>query len=290
QSSSKKSQNTQVIPHILTMSATPIPRSLMLTIFSHLEISILDEMPFGQKPIETWLTPQTKRLDGYRWIGQQLEKKPNNLALVVCPFIDPSDHEAFTDVKAATQVHQELEKLLSNQPSIKLALLHGRQKKAKQEKIIKQLYSKKINLLVTTTIVEVGVDLPQANIISIESADRFGLASLHQLRGRVGRQGQQSYCLLFSSSGGEATRKRLKLFAQETNGIKLAEQDLKNRGAGDLFGTRQSGLDELRFASWTNLELISLARKIALKIKTQNLDWKPLIEPTTDHNTKVAAN
>jgi ATP-dependent DNA helicase RecG len=276
-------------PHILTMSATPIPRSYMLTIFSHLNVSLIKQMPFGQKPLKTWYVPNSKKADAYDWVIGQLKtsNQNNQLAMVVCPFIDPSDHEAFSQVPAATEIYEKLQQKYGDQ--LQIALLHGQQKPDQQQKVIKQLFAQKIDLLIATSIVELGVDLPQANIMLIEGADRFGLASLHQLRGRVGRQGQASYCVLFSSSQSAEAKKRLKLFAQETDGLKLAELDLQNRGAGDLFGLEQHGLDELRFASWNNLALIKQAQKIAQQIQKQKLDWQPLFKIKTNDQL-LAAN
>ncbi len=275
-------------PHILTMTATPIPRSYMLTIFSHLNVSLIKQMPFGKRPLKTWYVPNSKKDDAYNWAAEQLQNSSQNnqLAMVVCPFIDPSDHEAFSQVPAATEIYAELQQKYGDQ--LRISLLHGQQKPDQQEKIIKQLFAKKIDLLVSTTIVEVGVDLPQANIMLIEGADRFGLASLHQLRGRVGRQGQASYCVLFSSSKTTEAKKRLKLFAQETDGLKLAEIDLQNRGAGDLFGFEQHGLNELQFASWNNLQLINQAKKISNQIKKQKIDWRPFFKPTAKNKIPAA--
>ncbi len=288
-STKSKQQQNQPQPHILTMTATPIPRSYMLTIFSHLNVSIIKEMPFGEKPLDTWFVPNSKKESGYQWVVEQLQQEledgKQQLALVVCPFINPSKHEAFKDVPAATQVYQQLKDKYGDQ--LEIALLHGQQKSAAQEETIKKLFAKKIDLLVATTIVEVGVDLPQANIMVIEGADRYGLASLHQLRGRVGRQGQQSYCLTFSSSDSQQTKKRLKLFSQESDGLKLAELDLKNRGAGNLFGLQQHGLDQLQFASWNNVELIAQARTIFEQIQNNSVDWQPLI--TTEEQVKIKA-
>lgn len=264
-------------PHVLTMSATPIPRSLMLTIFSHLELSVIDEMPAGRKPVKTWLVPEKKRSESYKWIKQQLRKSGGQV-LVVCPFIDPSDVPAFENVKAATQVHEELRQKFAD---FKVELLHGRLPQKQKDQITQDLFNKKTDLLVTTSIVEVGVDLPAASIMIIESTERFGLASLHQLRGRVGRAGQQAYCLLFPSSRSSETSQRLEIFTQVNDGMKLAEFDLKNRGAGDLFGTEQHGFDQLKFANWTNVELIAQARQIFDQLKDTS-DWKPLIAPTTE--------
>ena len=283
-------------PHALTMSATPIPRSLMLTIFSHLELSVIDEMPPGRKPIKTWLVSEKKRTDSYNWIKQQLQESGEQV-LVVCPFIDPSEHEAFANVKSATEVFADIK---SHFPDQKIELLHGRLLPDQKNKITKNLFNRKIDILVTTPIVEVGIDLPAASIIIIESAERFGLASLHQLRGRVGRAGQQAYCLLFPSSHSSEISQRLDIFTKTNDGMKLAEFDLQNRGAGDLFGTNQHGFDQLRFTNWTNVELITQAKQIFDKLKNKvngtaregalgysQATWKSIISP---HLTTPTAN
>lgn len=261
-------------PHVLTMSATPIPRSLMLTIFSHLKLSVIDEMPLGKRLIKTWLISEKKRADSYQWIKQQL-KKSGGQVLIICPFIDSSEHETFSNVKSATETFEELVEEFTD---FKVELLHGRLPQAKKDLITKNLFSQKIDILVTTPIIEVGVDLPAASIIIIESTERFGLASLHQLRGRVGRAGQQAYCLLFPSSRSLEVRQRLKIFTEVNDGMKLAEFDLKNRGAGDLFGIQQHGFDQLKFANWTNVQLIAQARLIFEQLKNTS-DWQPLIVP-----------
>lgn len=267
-------------PHVLTMSATPIPRSLMLTIFSHLELSLIDEMPAGRKPIKTWLVPEKKRPDSYDWIKQEL-KKNGGQVLVVCPFIDPSEAEAFINVKSATETFEKIKTKFTN---FKVELLHGRLPQAQKDLITKDLFNQKIDILVSTPIVEVGVDLPAASIMIIESAERFGLASLHQLRGRVGRAGQQAFCLLFPSSKSAEINQRLEVFTQTNDGMKLAEFDLKNRGAGDLFGTQQHGFDQLQFANWTNVNLITKARKIFDQLR-DSANWQPLITPSSPNSS-----
>jgi ATP-dependent DNA helicase RecG len=287
----QRSQTSQLSfqPHLLTMSATPIPRSLMLSIFAHLSLSVIDEMPQGRKPIKTWLVPEKKRLDAYRWLAKQLSLESNqtqpsthtkthnhNQVLIVCPFINPSEHEMFKDVASATEKYQQIK---ARFPNLVVQLLHSRQSQPEKDKIIQALFAQEIDILVTTPIVEVGLDLQRASIIIIESAQRYGLASLHQLRGRVGRAGQKGYCLLFANLKNAQTSQRLKIFSQTTNGMKLAEFDLKNRGAGDLFGSDQHGFDQLKFSNWTNLELISQARAIFKNLKDQpNLSWKPIIK------------
>ena len=308
-------------PHILTMTATPIPRSLMLTLFSHLHVSTIDELPANRIPTKTWLISSSKKNDMFHWISEQItgekesrneERKTRNekrgtknprqnfladsqktstgkqpaknlsftrltfsgserekfdgqatynfLTLYICPFIDPSDSQAFENVAAAKEKFESICKAFPK--TTRIRLLHGRMKQQEKNEVITALYQSEVDILVTTPIIEVGVDLPQASAIVIESAERFGLASLHQLRGRVGRAGQQGYCILIPSNQNQITSKRLQQFTQEHNGLKLAELDLQRRGAGDLFGVTQHGFDELQFASWADLELISLAKNI----------------------------
>lgn len=267
-------------PHILTLTATPIPRTLLLTIFSHLSLSVIDELPPGRKPIKSWLVPNKKRDDAYAWIAKELTTKSGPAqALVICPFIDPSHQQAFENVAAATELYQELTaKMAKADPKLTTALLHGRMSKKDQQAVTAELFAQNIDVLVTTPIVEVGVDLPAANIIVIEAAERFGLASLHQLRGRVGRAGQQAYCLLFTSSTAENVTDRLKLFCETHDGLQLAEQDLQRRGAGDIFGTQQHGLDQLVFANWTNMELVTDAKRVADQLILKKIDWHSPLE------------
>jgi ATP-dependent DNA helicase RecG len=267
----------QAQPHLLTMSATPIPRSLMLSLFAHLAISTLSQSPHQKLPTKTWVVPKSKRREALTWIKTQLtQNHPPEQGLVVCPFINPSEQESFENVAAATETFQELQQFYGATDGFRLDLLHGQLKTKQKATVIAELFAQKIQLLVTTPIVEVGVDLPAAKLIVIEAAERFGLASLHQLRGRVGRAGQASFCLLFTSSQNADTLARLETFCHEHDGLKLAELDLQRRGAGDLFGTAQHGFDELQFASWTNLTLIEQARQLYQKITAGDLKWQPL--------------
>lgn len=265
--------------HLLNMTATPIPRSLMLSIFSHLELSYLDQMPNARKMAHTWLIPEEKRERALDWLVKELKQdgkaeSRKKQAIIICPFINPSSYQATENVAAvkdlAISLKKDLQKIyqtlnLESKAQPKLGLLHSQIEKKQQAKVIDEVYQQKIQLLISTPMVEVGVDLPNADIIIIESAERFGLSSLHQLRGRVGRQGQESYCLLFSSKGlsnPQTNLERLQKFCQEKNGLKLAELDLSNRGAGDLLGYQQSGFANLQFASWANLQIIEQAKKI----------------------------
>lgn len=261
-------------PHLLSMTATPIPRTLMLSIFSHIEISYLDQMPNSRKMAKTWLIPQVKKRKALEWMTKELLDKSSyqKQALVVCPFINPSSYKATENVAAVKETFDFFSKELKNiyqklkispKNQFKIAMLHSKLSKQEQLKIIQEVYEQKIQILISTPMIEVGVDLPSADIIIIQSAERFGLSSLHQLRGRVGRQGQESYCLLFSSQDQTQdllSQKRLQKFCQEKDGLKLAQIDLENRGAGDILGYQQSGLNNLLFASWTNNAIIKQAQ------------------------------
>lgn len=280
-----EAQQLSDLPHILTMTATPIPRTMLLTIFSHLSVSVIDELPKNRIPTKTWVLPESKRADMYDWISTQLSENGKGAfqTLLICPFIDPSNSQALENVASTKERFESVKKYFGKKARV--GLLHGRQTVKEKSEIINDLFDKKIDILVTTPIVEVGIDLPQASAIIIESSERFGLASLHQLRGRVGRAGQQGYCMLFSSSKSSASKKRLESFSEIHNGQQLAELDLQNRGAGDLFGIEQSGFGELRFATWTNFELIHLAQSILPKLDSS---WQPIFTFSNSNSSPLA--
>ena len=246
-------------PHTFIMTATPIPRTICLTLYGDLDISVIKQMPAGRLPAKTWVVPPEKRLPGYRWIAEQI-KQNKQQAFIVCPFIDESDKESMKNIKAAKQEFETLSKKIF--PQFKLGLLHGKLKAKEKEKVINAFRDKKMDILVATPVVEVGIDIPEANIILIEGADRFGLAALHQLRGRVGRRDKQSYCLLFSSQVGKSYQ-RLKLLEKYHNGLKLAEMDLKMRGGGDIYGTAQHGFVNFRLARFDNLKMVENTKRAA---------------------------
>jgi len=252
-------------PHVLTMTATPIPRTVALTLYGDLDLSVIDEMPTGRIPVKTWVVPEHKRASAYHWVTSQIKSgKTNNLpqqAFIVCPFIAPS--ESLTAVKAATAEFEKLQK--SSFPDLKLGLLHGKMKPRDKTATLESFRKLRFDVLVCTPVVEVGIDIPTATIIVIEAAERFGLAQLHQLRGRVGRDNKQSYCLLFTSVD-RADITRLKHVERAKTGAELAEIDFKIRGPGQVYGLAQHGRDLLRIASFTDEKLIQLAQTEAKHI------------------------
>ncbi|MEK7495479.1 MAG: ATP-dependent DNA helicase RecG [Patescibacteria group bacterium] len=260
--------------HLLTMTATPIPRTVALTLYGELDLSYIEEMPKGRQIIKTFLVPKEKRGNGYQWIKKQI-KENNAQVFIVCPLIEESESETLKSVKAVKIEFENLKKIFSE---FKLGLLHGKIKSAEKQKIMSDFKNRKIDILVSTPVVEVGIDIPGATIMIIEGAERFGLAQLHQLRGRVGRSSKQSYCFLYSENLSEKTIKRLNFFCKNNLGVKLAEFDLKNRGAGNIFGTEQHGFVNLKIANLGDFEMINKTKKAVeyfvgkYKIK----DWEEL--------------
>lgn len=246
-------------PHTLTMTATPIPRTIALTAYADLDMSLLNEMPKGRKRVKTWLVPLKKRLKAYHWIEKEI-KKHHTQSFIVYPLIDPSESETLKDIKAATKEFEQLKDIFSN---LKLDLLHGRVKDKDKQVIIKKFASGQTDILISTPVIEVGIDIQNATIILIENAERFGLAQLHQLRGRVGRSFKNSYCLLFSSTTTPETLSRLKAMETIDSGLKLAELDLKLRGPGDLYGLKQHGFTNLKIASFSDANLVKQTQKVS---------------------------
>ena len=259
-------------PHLLTMTATPIPRTVALTMYGDLDLSYLNEMPHGRKQIKTWLVPPEKRVGAYNWIRKEI-KETNSQVFIICPFIEPS--ETMQTVKAVNQEYERLQKEVY--PDLKLGLLHGKQKAKEKDEVLERFRNKEFDILVATPVVEVGIDIPNATIMMIEAAERFGLAQLHQLRGRVGRGDKQSYCLLFTDSKSGQTSTRLKAMETTHSGAELAELDLKLRGAGNLYGTAQHGVPKLKAASFSDAMLIQKARLTADEL-FPDLDKYPQIE------------
>lgn len=243
-------------PHLLVMTATPIPRSLALTVYGDLELSVIDEMPPGRQSVYTYvLTPQ-ERERAYHLISSQIEA--GRQAFVIYPLVEESEQ---SESKAAVDEHARLQNEIF--PNLKLGLLHGRLHPDEKEDVMSRFHSGEFQILVSTSVVEVGVDVPNATVMLIEGANRFGLAQLHQFRGRVGRGGDQAYCLLIPDTPDAAENERLQAMTETDDGFVLAERDLEQRGPGEFLGTRQSGYSELQLANLTDIYLIEKARRQA---------------------------
>jgi len=258
----KKIGKKNISPHVLTMTATPIPRTVALTFYGDLDLSTLNETPEGRQKITTWVVPKEKRDNAYKWIDKNIQKIGSQV-FIVCPLIEESESETLKDIRSVTKEYQSLKKIFKGR---KLGLLHGKLKMEEKNKVVDDFRSRKLDILVATPVVEVGIDIPNATIMVIEAADRFGLAQLHQLRGRVGRSDIKSYCLLFYQNEGEKSKARLTAMEKGISGFELAELDLKLRGPGEIFGLRQSGIPELKIASWTDIDLIKKAKEAAEEI------------------------
>lgn len=256
------SDKTKGTPHVLTMTATPIPRTVALTIYGDMDLSVISEMPKGRQKVTTWVVPELKRRGAYKWVNSQISKFKSQV-FWVCPLIEDSKAETMQDVKSVTSEFLNLKSIFTDQ---RLGLLHGRMKADEKEKVLGDFKNHKLDILVTTPVVEVGIDIPNATIMAIEASERFGLAGLHQLRGRVGRGEKKSYCLLFTNFHSGKAYTRLKAMEATHSGFELSELDLKLRGPGEIFGTAQSGFPELKVASWGNLDLIKSAKEAAEKI------------------------
>lgn len=250
-------------PHLLVMTATPIPRTLALTLYGDLDLSIIDEMPPGRQPIKTrWLTPR-ERERAYGFVKAQVEK--GRQAFIICPLVEETDN---TEARAAIEEYKRLQKEVFHK--LKLGLLHGRLKSEEKEKVMRAFKNQETQILVSTSVVEVGIDVPNATVMLIEDANRFGLAQLHQFRGRVGRGEHESYCLLLADKQTAEAEERLRIVEQTNNGFELAESDLKLRGPGEFFGTRQSGLPDLKLVQLTDVKLLELARSEAQHLFEQD--------------------
>ena len=239
-------------PHVLVMSATPIPRTLALIIYGDLDVSVIDELPPGRTPVETFLVGEDKRTRMYQFVRRQVAE--GRQVYIVCPAVEevqpsPEGEEpppGFADLKAVTAYARDLQERVF--PDLRVGFVHGRLKPREKEAAMAAFAGGALDVLVSTTVIEVGVDVPNASLIIVENADRFGLSQLHQLRGRVGRGRHQSYCVLITSNRNQETRARLKVLTRTTDGFRISEEDLKLRGPGDFFGKRQHGLPQMRIA------------------------------------------
>ncbi|HEY5599571.1 MAG TPA: helicase-related protein, partial [Candidatus Manganitrophaceae bacterium] len=249
-----------VRPDVLIMTATPIPRTLALTLYGDLNVSIIDELPPGRSPIQTHLFYGKQRERAYHLVERELAM--GRQAYVVCPLVEESEK---VDLKAAIEMSAALQKEVF--PHRRIGLLHGKLKREEKESIMREFKEGRIDLLVATTVVEVGIDVSNATVMLIEHVERFGLSQLHQLRGRVGRGKEQSYCLMVAEFPlSQEGRRRLEAMVKSNDGFKIAEIDLEIRGPGEFFGTRQSGLPELRVANLArDIDILEAARQEAFE-------------------------
>lgn len=274
-----KLKNKAQSPQMLTMTATPIPRTLALTVHGDLDLTIIDELPKGRKPIKTAMITQSGHKYAYELIKDEVEQ--GRQAYVVYPLIDESET---LSAKAATIEAENLQNNIF--PQFKIGLLHGKLKNDEKERIMADFKNKKYDILVSTTVVEVGVDVPNATVMLIENAERFGLSQLHQLRGRVGRSDLQSYCIISTSTKSQETRERLQVMEQTNDGFVIAEKDLQIRGPGEFLGVRQSGLPDLIISDLVkDAKILELARNEAIEfVKCNKLDNFPALKNATSLN------
>jgi ATP-dependent DNA helicase RecG len=268
------------IPHLLSMTATPIPRTLALTVYGDLDLSLLDELPKGRKKIITKVIQPAKRKEAYGFIRNEIKR--GRQVFVICPRIEPTNNQQLTtnnkkimswaEVKAVKEEYEKLSKIIF--PDLKVGMLHGRMKTEKKEKIMRDFRNGKIDILVSTSVVEVGIDIPNANLMMIEGAERFGLSQLHQFRGRVGRGEDQAYCFLFTDSPAKKTAQRLKALLLSENGFEIAEKDLEIRGPGEIFGKRQWGIPDLAMDSLKDVFLVEKTRNVAKELLEEDPELK----------------
>lgn len=245
-------------PHTLVMSATPIPRTLALMLYGDLDVSILDELPPGRQPIETYAIDTAKRHRAFNYVKKHLDE--GRQGYIVCPLVE----EGESDLAAAQEYSENISKGFFSDYTV--GLLHGKMKPKDKEEVMARFVSGEIKLLVSTTVIEVGVDVPNSVIMVIENAERFGLSQLHQLRGRIGRGQHKSTCILITDAQNEATQRRMKVMTSTTDGFKIADEDLKMRGPGDFFGSRQHGLPEMKIAMLTDTAILNEANHFAREL------------------------
>jgi len=278
----------KMIPHFLSMTATPIPRTLSLTIYGDLDLSIINELPKGRKKIITKIVQPKDKKETYEFIRQQV--KEGRQVFVICPRIEPCTRAelgtgqalqqtlSWLEVKAVKDEYQKLSKEIF--PDLKIGMLHGKMKTEEKEKTMRDFKAKIIDILVSTSVVEVGVDIPNATVMMIEGSEKFGLAQLHQFRGRVGRSDLQSFCFLFTDAPGIVTNRRLRALMVCEDGFELAEKDLAIRGPGDFSGTRQWGVPDLLMDSLKDIFLVQETRQSAKEILEEDPQLKkyPLLK------------
>ena len=265
-------KNKGANPELLAMTATPIPRTLALTLHGDMNLTIINEMPPGRKPVKTALVGQKDRKKSYQLIAKEIEK--GHQAYIVFPLIEESET---LSAKAATKEAERLQKNVF--PDLKIGLVHGKLSSAEKDNVMEEFRSGKYHILVSTTVIEVGVDVPNATVMMIENTERFGLSQLHQLRGRVGRDSKQAYCILVSETNSQETLKRLEVMTKTNDGFVIAESDLKIRGPGELMGIKQSGIPDLLLADLVrDANILEIAREASFElVKNHNIEDYPLL-------------
>ena len=246
-------------PHLLVMSATPIPRTLALMIYGDLDVSLLNELPPGRRPVDTFWVDSSKRQRAFRFLQRHIDE--GRQAYVVCPLVEENDSDMASAQEYARRLREE------DFAGYTIGLLHGKMKAAEKEQVMADFAEGRLQILVSTTVIEVGVDVPNAAIMLIENAERFGLSQLHQLRGRVGRGSHKSYCILISDAQNEEAKRRLSVMCRTNDGFRIADEDLKLRGPGDFFGSRQHGLPDLKIANLlTDVKFVARVQDTARKL------------------------
>ena len=294
-------KNKKLVPHLLSMTATPIPRTLALTVYGDLDLSLIDEMPANRKKVKTIIVEPSQRKQAYEFIEKEV--KDGKGVFVIFPKIESTASKlkealekngpvagsagftvqnygfanslaslAVNEVKALKEEYEKLSKEVF--PDLRITMLHGKMKPQEKEKIMLDFKKGEIDILLSTSVVEVGVDVPRATIMMIEGAERFGLSQLHQFRGRVGRSDMQSYCFLFTTDPSQLNRKRLKALVESSNGFELAEKDLEIRGPGSLYGTVQSGIPDMAMQGLSNIFLVEKTRAAAKEILEKDPELK----------------
>jgi ATP-dependent DNA helicase RecG len=260
------SEKAHTRPHVLVMSATPIPRTLALMMYGDLDISVINELPPGRQKVDTFLVGEDYRQRINNFIRKLVGE--GRQVFIVCPMVEEND-ELPSELKSATEYAKELSE--TTFPDLRIACIHGKMKGKEKERIMQQIVAGEVDILVSTTVIEVGVDVPNAALMIVENADRFGLSQLHQLRGRVGRGEHKSYCILVSDNKSEETQRRLKIMCKTNDGFKISEEDLALRGPGDFFGSRQHGLPEMHIADLcSDMETLNLAQDAAKAVLKQD--------------------
>jgi len=271
-------------PDVLVMSATPIPRTLALILYGDLDISIIDELPPNRQKIDTFAVTPSKEERVNQFIKQQIEE--GRQAYIVCPLVEESDE---INAKSVLEIAEKYKNETFKE--YKVEYLHGKMNKKEKDNIMEQFKNGEIDILISTTVIEVGVDVPNSTIMVIENAERFGLATLHQLRGRVGRGKYKSYCILKYKGSGENTRERMKIMVETNDGFKISEKDLELRGSGEFFGTKQHGIPEFKIANlFQDIEMLKSVQSLAIKIIEEDNNLEDVKNKVLKQNIKKKFN